>query len=118
ADMTVLDIVLHDELRDDFAKECENLLLFDAVYDHIVANLASIAREAESSRALSRESLKRLIEAALAQAGNGSSENDAARLRSQFFDWYQRTAAQPRSARFFRAVEEWKKNASSHISDT
>ena len=118
ADMTVLDIVLHDELRDDFAKECENLLLFDAVYDHIVANLASIAREAESSRALSRESLKRLIEAALAQAGNGSSENDAARLRSQFFDWYQRTSAQPRSARFFRAVEEWKKNASSHISDT
>ena len=118
ADMTVLDVVLHDELRDDFAKECENLLLFDAVYDHIVANLASIAREAESSRALSRESLKGLIEAALAQAGNGSGEDATACLRSQFFDWYQRTSAQPRSARFFRAVEEWKKNASSHISDT
>ena len=115
ADMTVLDIVLNDELRDDFAKECENLLLFDAVYDHIVANLASIAREAESSRALSRESLRRLIDAALAQAGDGDADLP---LRSQFFDWYKRTADLPRSSRFFRAVEEWKKNASSHISDT
>ena len=116
ADLTVLDVVLDEELRGDFAKECENLLLFDAVYDHIVANLASIAAEAESSRALSRGSLQRLVEAALDQADAGGA--DAAVKRSQFFDWYRRLSDQPRSARFFQAVEEWKHNASAHISDT
>ena len=118
AELTVVDVVLHDDLRADFAKECENLLLFDGVYDHIVANLDSIAREAESSRALSRESLKRLIEAALGRAVKDEPREALDRIRTQFFDWYQRTSSQPRSSRFFHAVEEWKKNTSAHISDT
>ena len=118
SELTVVDVVLDEELRADFAKECENLLLFDGVYDHIVANLDSIAREAESSRALSRESLQRLIEAALARAVKDEPREALDRIRTQFFDWYQRTSNQQRSSRFFRAVEEWKKNASAHISDT
>ena len=119
ADMTVVDVVLHEELRGDFAKECENLLLFDQVFDYIVANLQSIAEEAETTRSLSRSSLKRLLETALAEAAKGlGAEDDFGRLRTQFFDWYTRTSKMPRSNRFFRDVEEWKKNASPHVSDT
>ena len=118
ADLTVVDVVLQEELRADFAKECENLLLFDRVYDHIVANLDSIAREAESSRALSRTSVQRLIQNALAGAATGEVEDGVGKVQTQFFDWYQRMSALPRSSRFFRAVEEWKKNAVSHVSDT
>jgi hypothetical protein len=33
ADMNVLDVLLHEDLRQDFIAECENLLLFDGVYD-------------------------------------------------------------------------------------
>ena len=120
AEMTVFDVVLQEELRDDFARECENLLLFDHVYDDLIANLESIAQEAESTRALSKSSLSRLIDTALEQAANGLSADDAdqSRFTTQFFDWYSRTSKMPRSNRFFREVEEWKKNASPHVSDT
>ena len=122
ADMTVMDVVLRDDLRADFVQECENLLLFDQVYDHIVANLGSIAEEAQSTRALSRESLRELIEATLAEAAKslagGNGKDGVSRLRAQFFDWHQRIAKTPRAGRFFRDVEEWKKNASPHVSDT
>ena len=122
SELTVIDVVLQEELRSDFAKECENLALFDRIYDHVVANLDSIAKEAESTRALSQQSLKNLIDTALAEAAkvmaNEEVETAAARYRTQFFDWYQRTSDAPRSGRFYRDVEEWKKNASSHVSDT
>ena len=120
--VTVIDVVLRPDLRADFVQECENLLLFDKVYDHIVANLDSIAQEAESTRALSQQSLKNLIETALSEAakelGEGETGDVLSRLRTQFFDWHQRIGKAPRAARFFHDVEEWKKNASPHVSET
>ena len=120
AEMTVVDVVLREDLRADFVQECENLLLFDKIYDHIVGNLDSIAQEAESTRALSQRSLRNLIEGTLAEAAKsvGDRKDGVGRLRTQFFDWHQRIAKAPRAARFFRDVEEWKKNASPHMSDT
>ena len=122
AEMTVLDVVLEEELREDFAAECGNLLLFDQVYDHIVVNLDSIANEARVERSLSQKSLRQLIESALAQAGDGNpAENEQTfleRNRTRFFDWYNGVSNLPRSGRFLRDVEEWKKLASPHVSDT
>ena len=122
AEMTVLDVVLEEDLREDFAAECGNLLLFDQVYDHIVANLDSIANEARVERSLSQDSLHQLIESALAQTGEGdSAENEQTfleRNRTRFFDWYNGVSNLPRSGRFLRDVEEWKKLASPHVSDT
>ena len=51
--MTILDVLLDEELRHDFLRECENLLLFDSVYDQVIANLDSIAEEAKSGQILS-----------------------------------------------------------------
>ena len=120
SDMTVMDVVLEEDLREDFALECENLLLFDQVYDHIVANLDSIAAEAESSRSLSSESIRNLIRKALAEVAATDSDGDAqattTRLEAQFFDWHKRTSSAV--GRFFRDVEEWKKSTSSRVSDT
>ena len=127
-DLTVLDVILQDELRQDFVLECENLLLFDQVYDHIIANLDSIAAEAESTRALAHASLQGLIDTTLQEAAKTIAADPArrgtdidaivAKLRTQFFDWYGRISRMPRSNRFFRDAEEWKKNAFSHVSDT
>ncbi len=105
AETTIMDVVLQEELSADFAAECDNLLLFDRIYDGIVANLDSIAHEAESTRTLSHATVERLL-------GGDSAE------RQRFFDWYGRIIDMPRPGRFFRAVEEWKKNASPHVSDT
>jgi acetyl/propionyl-CoA carboxylase alpha subunit len=121
ADLTVLDVLMDDDLREDFATECENLLLFDSVYDQIIASLNSIAEEAESTRALAKKSVERLLARSLENAVvqvNGNDEEARTRLREQFYDWYLRVADMPRSTDFFRAVEEWKKSAFPQLSDT
>jgi acetyl/propionyl-CoA carboxylase alpha subunit/acetyl-CoA carboxylase alpha subunit len=130
SDMTVLDVLISDELRRDFIAECENLVLFDSVYDQILANLDSIAEEAQSAQSLSRESLAALIDTTLGFAAQGitlepgegesdqSAEEVAKRLREQFVSWYLRLFKMPRGSDFFRAVEEWKKSSFPHLSDT
>ena len=60
--MTILDVLLHDELRQDFIKECENLLLFDAFYDEAIGRLETIAHEAQTDQVLSLGSAEKLID--------------------------------------------------------
>ncbi len=126
-DVTVLDVLVDDALREDFVTECENLLLFDSVYDQIIEHLDTIAEEAESTRALSKRTITKLLDTTLAQAaraavngnaGTASGEAVVERLRGQFFRWFLRVADTPRSTDFFRAVEEWKKTSFPHLSDT
>ena len=114
-------------LREDFVTECENLLLFDSVYDQIIEHLDTIAEEAESTRALSKRTITKLLDTTLAQAAraaverrrrNSVGEAMVERLRGQFFRWFLRVADTPRSTDFFRAVEEWKKTSFPHLSDT
>jgi acetyl/propionyl-CoA carboxylase alpha subunit len=129
ADRTVLDLLLDDDLREDFVQECENLQLFDAIYDNIISRLDSIAEEAEKTRALSQQSLGRLVQGAFEQATKVIVSADsvlaaqppaavAARLNQQFVAWYERLVAHAKSKDFMRAVEEWKKSAFPHLSDT
>lgn len=125
SDMTVLDVLLDDELRSDFIRECENLLLFDSVYDNVLANLDSIAEEAKTDQALSQESLAQLIDTTLSLASSGvtlSSTTDAVKpsvdqLRDQLFDWYLRIDRMPKGDEFYRQVEEWKKLSFPHLAD-
>jgi acetyl/propionyl-CoA carboxylase alpha subunit/acetyl-CoA carboxylase alpha subunit len=123
ADATVVDVLLDADLRADFIAECQNLLLFDAIYDQIIEHLDMVAEEAESTRALSKRTLKGLMDQAIAKAaadaGGGSGGPQAEeRLSQQFYGWYQRVAGMPRHAEFIRAVEEWKKSSFPHLSDT
>ena len=131
SEMTVLDVLIADDLRQEFLKECENLLLFDVVYDHIVAHLDGIAEEAQSAQSLSRRTVGQLLEASLAagaltldapegaaadRAGGGISN----RLRAQVLDWYLRVQDLPKmksSPAFFRAVEEWKRTRFPDLAD-
>ncbi|MCZ6642842.1 MAG: ATP-grasp domain-containing protein [Gammaproteobacteria bacterium] len=128
SDMTVLDVLIGDDLRRDFVAECENLLLFDSVYDQIIVNLDSIAEEAQSGQSLSKNTLRQLIDAPLEFAAKGitlgeigedrTDDNPALSLREQFIDWYLRVVKMPKGSEFFRAVEEWKKTSFTHLSDT
>ncbi|MEM8768321.1 MAG: carboxyl transferase domain-containing protein, partial [Pseudomonadota bacterium] len=127
SDMTILDVLVEDELRADFIRECENLLLFDSVYDQIIANLDVIAEEAQASQALSRESLSELIDSTLrfaaagvtfgGDAGQVDARGREVVLSEQMTDWYLRIHRMPKNTEFFRAVEEWKKVAFPHLSD-
>jgi acetyl/propionyl-CoA carboxylase alpha subunit len=128
SDLTVLDVLVEDDLRPDFIRECENLLLFDSVYDQIIANLDVIAEEAQATQALSRESLEDLIQTTLGFAAAGVTLGDvepavqdaAARraiLTDQMTRWYLRVQRLPKNTSFFRSVEEWKKVAFPHLAD-
>ena len=129
ANLTVLDLLIHDDLRQDFIRECQNLLLFDGVYDYIVAHLDGIAQEAQSAQALSRGTLGQLLESSLSvaakalseQAGGGrgkeTGDGISNKLREQMFDWYLRVADLPKTAAFFRGVEEWKRTHFPDLAD-
>jgi len=125
-ELTVLDLLIDDELRADFMRECENLLLFDSVYDQVIANLDSIASEAQRSQSLSRESLGRLLNTTLELAASGvtlgsrgaaAGANATTQLRQQVIRWYQRVLKLPKGGDFFRAVEEWKRLSFPHLAD-
>jgi len=126
-ELTVLDLLVHDELREEFIRECENLLLFDSVYDQVIANLDSIAAEAQRTQALSRDSLGRLFNTTLELAASGvtlkpragvNPGNAAQELRKQVTRWYQRVIKLPKGGDFFRVVEEWKRLTFPHLADS
>ncbi len=121
-DTTVLDVLIEADLRHEFIGECGNLLLFDSVYDHIIANLDIIAEEAQKDQSLSKNTLKRLIDDALAAAAAAEPQTPpppatVSRLRERFFDWHGRMGRLPKSSEFFRPVEEWKRASFPHLAE-
>ena len=126
-DATILEVLLSQDLREAYIEECDNLLLFDAVYDHIVLGLDQIAAEADSTRALSESSIRGLLRGALTSAWHSVFEGGAKQsldeaellnLEKRFFDWYQGIVGSPRSGGFLNTVEEWKRAGVAHLSDT
>jgi len=115
---TVLDVLLAEDLREDFIKECENLLLFDGVFDGTIDRLDTIAQEAGDTQALEKDTVAKLLADSLESAMPRIADGDATKLQLQFFDWFLRAQNLPKSNAFFRSVEEWKKVAFPELSDT
>ncbi len=119
-DMTVLDVLIDADLRQDCIDECAKLLLFDSVYDHIIAHLDLIAEEAQEGQSLSRKTLRTLIDSALAAAPATADDASAGadqRPRQRFFQWYRRLGRVPKGTEFFRTVEEWKRASFPHLAE-
>ncbi len=121
-DTTVLDVLVDADLRRDFIDECKKLLLFDGVYDRIIASLDTIAEEAQADHSLSQQTLETLIDTALEASATSSpgvtgASDDLHVLRHGFFQWYRRMGKLPRGTEFFRAVEEWKRASFPYLAD-
>lgn len=104
--LTVMDVIAHEELRKPFIQSCQNVLVFDALYDNVVANLDSIAREAMEHKALSRNSVSNLLNSSLAKVlgieeGEVESETD-------FESWLRFFLSQGHRGDLLVKVEEWK----------
>ena len=125
SEVTVLDILLDEELRQDFLVECENLLVFDSVYNQVVANLDTIASEAQGVQSLSKGTLSALISSAVSgfwrdhqlESSHEFSSGEINGKIDRFFDWYQRVTKMPKGANFFVVVEEWKRLSFPHLAD-
>ncbi|GAB1263932.1 ATP-binding protein [Aurantivibrio infirmus] len=113
SEMTVLDTVLHKELREDFILQCKNVLIFDALYNNVVTNLPSIAKEAMETKGLSKASVGKLLESSLITAikfndTSKANSNEADKSKLQFESWLQFLASQRNRGELLVKVEEWK----------
>lgn len=129
SEVTILDVLLEEELREDFRRECLNLLVFDALYTEVIFGLDSVAEEADQKRALSRESMTRLLRQCFDRAAaslplpllglaDQSREAVGPILEGQAFDWLLRLDHYLKANVFLKSVEEWKKSGFPHLSDT
>ncbi|MGB0318541.1 MAG: biotin carboxylase N-terminal domain-containing protein, partial [Pseudomonadales bacterium] len=116
--LTLLDVLLTEELREDFIAEGKNLLLFDALYDAVLQNLDLVAEEANEKRALSYDSMAALMDRALKGAAAQLRMADSAGLADVHFAWLEKMEQHGRRGAFLRTVEEWKKASFPHLSDT
>lgn len=126
-DRTILDVLIDDDVREGFIKVCHNFLLFDSIYNNIVANLLSIAKEANSFKVLSKESVKNLLDSALHSAAleiaskDATEGNEAERVkafRDQFSKWLLYFIHHNKCGAYLNSLEEWKKLAFPRLSDT
>lgn len=118
SETTILDILQHDELRDGFIEECQNVLIFDLIYNNIIQNQIAIAREVKDENLISRNSVSCLLEEPLekaahqlaskqpAQEGSRRAENQ---LKDQFYVWLNHLINHSQRGRLLKGVQEWKK---------
>ncbi|MFT6259842.1 MAG: acetyl/propionyl-CoA carboxylase alpha subunit [Bermanella sp.] len=115
SDVSVLDAIRSDDLRTDFISISENLIMFDNLYDYVIRNLGTIAKEAKETHSLSQKAVEELINNGLAYAYKHSkSENH----KEEFADWFKFFIASSGRGDFLKQVEEWKKHSFPRLSDT
>ena len=108
ADLTIIDVVAHKEVRDCFLVHCRHMLVFNALYDNTMGNLASIAKEAMATKELSRESVSSLVRSSLKGALTKISDDDYEELKATFNAWLRNFTSQSERGEILAKVEEWK----------
>jgi acetyl/propionyl-CoA carboxylase alpha subunit len=114
ADVTILDVVSSNEMREDFIGICRNMLLFGALYDEAMKNLVTVAQEANESRSLSYESVHNLLMSSL----KGVSQHYQLQAEQGFQDWLNFFVNSNQRITFLQTVETWKRLAFPRVSDT
>jgi len=119
-DHTILDVVLHAELRDEFVAECRRLILFSTVYENLLAELVSVAREANDSRTLPEEFVTQLLKKSIfeAKALPALEGMEAEDLQESFGEWIESLAKHSQGSTFLKSVEEWIRAVHPDKSDT
>ncbi len=126
---TVLDVLLEAELQDDFSQACAQLLIFNDLYDQLVGSLDLVAAEANATQQISFDSMGNLLETCLTKTAQSlarslglDDEQESAQkaqvLRGKLLGWLQQLNKFGETREFLKTVEEWKKAAIPHTSDT
>ncbi|MBV1879891.1 MAG: ATP-grasp domain-containing protein [Pseudomonadales bacterium] len=117
---TILDVVLDEDIRQDFVVECQNLIAFSYVYDNLIADLVSVARQAHESRTLSMAFIDQLIARSISEllSQENFSDLDEGEVKRRFSTWISDLAKHAKSASFLKSVEEWIRVVHKDKSDT
>ncbi len=119
-DRTILDVILDEDVRDDFVQECQNLITFGYVYDNLINDLVSVAKQAHESRTLSAQFISDLLDRSITAviAEQKFTGVDEAALKERFADWIGELASSGKSGGFLKSVEEWIRVVHRDKSDT
>lgn len=112
---TILDAILLEDLKDEIISISQNLIVFDTLYDYIINNLVTIAKEAKETHNLSYEAVDQLLNQGLAHAQTSDSDKEHSQA---FADWFRYFIDSSECGEFLKQVEEWKKHSFPRLSDT
>jgi acetyl/propionyl-CoA carboxylase alpha subunit/acetyl-CoA carboxylase beta subunit len=117
---TVLDVVLDEDIRDQFIETCKNLVVFGTVYNELIDNLVVVARQAHETKILQKEFIQQLVDGAVHKAFDAHifEQEQESRILKGFADWLENFVAYARSDWFLKSVEEWKRIIYPSMSDT
>ena len=109
-DITLSEILFHGDLRSHFLAQFENILIFNALYNTIIANFGDIAAETREFHTLSAESLKRILDSSIETATREVTEGtDSGNKEAQFANWLGEFVGYRKRGEFLKEVEEWKR---------
>ena len=119
-DVDILDVILDEDIREEFIDTCRNLILFGRVYDNMIADLVSMVRDASESRRMPRDFIDALLEKSIRdllqlKAFSGLNADE---VGDSFSSWMEEMAAWSGCANFLKAVEEWIRVVHKDKSDT
>ena len=119
-DITVLGVILEEDVRDEFVIECRNLVVFGLVYENLIGDMVSVARQAHESRTLPAEFIEQLLDRSIGEACrleifDGFTEQET---KDQFAGWMEGLANHSGCASFLKSVEEWIRVVHKDKSDT
>jgi acetyl/propionyl-CoA carboxylase alpha subunit/acetyl-CoA carboxylase beta subunit len=146
AEVTVLDVLLDDYLREHFRAQSRQILRFDHLYEQVIANLVAVAASARDTQSLDQQDIYDLLTRAFGEpdpeadaaatsgdsAADGSATAEAGEdaaddgeetapaprsVRTDFLDWFEGFSRSPGYSAFLRSVEEWKRSLSPHLAD-
>ncbi len=120
ADVDILDVILDEDLREAFIATCRNLIVFDFVYENMIADLVSMAREANESKRMPRDFVAGLLDKSIQdvlklEAFKGFTAVD---VQQSFSDWMEELAGHSGCTSFLKSVEEWIRVVHKDKSDT
>ena len=118
-DLTVIDVITHKALRSYFLQECRNILIFNALYDNAIVNLASIAKECMETKAISRDSVSNLLGQSLSAAlKKQEDDDDAVTQKINFNNWLMYFISQSHRGDLLAKVEQWKSIGYPQLNDS
>jgi len=120
AETTILDVVLDEDVRDEFISTCKNLLIFGTIYNDLIDNFVVVAKQAHETKVLQKEFIQQLVDVAFQKSSDAPvfEHEQKPQIMKGFADWLEHFIAYSRSDWFLKSVEEWKRVIYPAMSDT
>ena len=124
SEVTCLDLIQSDDLRQNFIETCHQVLAFGKIYDYILGHLNQVAHEADKTGSVSAESMGKLLSEAYGAITFSQpkileeSNKEKEEFIQDFKRWCDQFLQLSKRYDFLQSVAEWKQTETPHLSDT